>query len=109
MSIKTDTEKEEFIYQEFKDSITKQIRRKNKTYFKCNWKSPNGRIICRKSWCKLYDIPICRVENCSKRLKEFPEARRDSLRPYIDEHLHNYSYDEVEKIFTENLGECGKS
>lgn len=107
LSKMTKTELDEFIFQAFKDAITNVSERGGKSYFECDWKTPGGEIICRKSWCKLNNIPMNRVERCAKRLKEFPDAKGPGHRPFTEKQLHPYNHHEVEMIITQNLNDSG--
>jgi hypothetical protein len=109
MSKKSKQEKKEFLYDSFKKYLLKLPNNSKQNYFESEWKSPNDKIICRKSWAILYKIKLNSIEKCSENLKENPESKRPKVSSFKENQIHDYTQNEVSTIFQNNLVDLGNS
>lgn len=67
------------------------------------WKTHLGDSVCNKGWEFLYGFGTGRISSASTVLIDNPVAVNGNHKPYTDETLFGYTFDEMRKIFEETL------
>lgn len=101
---------DEFVLKQFQMSIetyNSQTKR-----FTMSYELPGKRKVCRKSFTIAYNISERSMKNASNYLKEAnlddpktQECNPSRLEKWDDDYLHALSYNDVERILYENVGE----
>ena len=97
-----------FIQDKFRAVIKKEkVNSNGETAFELDWKYENIPL-CRLSYSLLFKIPKNKFDACSKAMKASGIRYLNSInhQPFKDNHVHDYTFAETEKLFKENVQGC---
>lgn len=96
---------DDFIKEKFRSVITgEKVNINGDSEFTLQWVH-EGRILCRKSYAFLFNIPKNKFDKCSSLMKAAGTQFINSMQhtPWKDDHVHDFTFAETEKKFKENI------
>jgi hypothetical protein len=103
---KTENELDSFIQDIFKNSIVSTEKKLDKiSKFNMVFTTIGGRQVCRNCCATAYGFSSNKFKTCSNIFKQTDLQKVSSLshRKWKDDHIHNFTYAETEKLFKSNV------